>query len=57
MDRDLSYTPKMPHELDALSKVADDDLLHAQQTADRLATAKLQRLLEATDDKPTSENA
>lgn len=54
-ERALSYTPKMPHELDALSKVTDDDLLHAQQTADRLTTPKLQRILEATDAEAKAE--
>lgn len=47
MPRDLSYTPKLPHELDALAKITPDDLVHAQETADKLATPKLKQLLDA----------
>ncbi len=51
--RDLSYTPKLPHELDDLAKITPDDLLHAQETADRLATPKLKQLLDATENDET----
>lgn len=53
--RDLSYTPKLPHELDELAKITPDDLLHAQETADRLATPKLNQLLNATEDTKTKD--
>lgn len=52
MPRDLSYTPKLPHELDELAKITADDLLHAQETASRLATPKMKQLLDATVDEP-----
>lgn len=57
MPRDLSYTPKLPHELDELAAITPDDLLHAEQTADRLATPKLKQLLDAdaTGDTRTEE--
>jgi len=48
MPRDLSYTPKLPHELDELAKITPDDLVHAQEAADKLATPKLKQLLDAT---------
>lgn len=50
--RDLSYTPKLPHELDELAKISQDDLLHAQQTAETLATPKAKQLLDAQADEP-----
>jgi len=51
MPRDLSYTPKLPHELDDLAKITADDLVHAQETADKLATPKLKQLLDATEEE------
>lgn len=55
MSRDLSYTPKLPHELDELAKVTADDLLHAQQTTDQLATPRLNQLLGAEQDEPSED--
>lgn len=49
--RDLSYTPKLPNELDALAKISADDLAHAEETAGKLATPKLKQLLDATEEK------
>lgn len=53
MPRDLRYTPKLPQELDDLAKVTNDDLVHAQETAAKLATPKLNDLLAATKDDDT----
>jgi hypothetical protein len=49
--RDLSYTPKLPGEIDKLAEISSADLVHAQETADANATPKLNELLHATKDE------
>lgn len=47
--RDLTPPPKRSAaDLDALAAITADDLLHAEETAKRRATPKLQQLLNAT---------
>lgn len=52
MPRDLTPPPKRTAaELDALAAITAEDLLHAQTTANRLATPALEKLLNATPDE------
>lgn len=59
MARDLTPPPKRTAaELDALAAITPDDLLHAQETANRLATPALEQMLNATlEENPSGDRA
>lgn len=54
MPRDLTQPPeRSPEDLDQLAEITEEDLRHAQETANQLATPQLKRILNATTDERT----
>lgn len=53
MPRDLRLPKRTDAETEALARVTDDDVLHAEQTAEQDGTPALRQLLDAGEDDRT----